>query len=82
MRGQNFGGEHGQGLPVDRERDIVGVAVEQAAAGRRLETADVLAYRRLAQASPPRGFREGAGLGDGQEGHELVGIVGRAHRKS
>ena len=60
----------------------MGVAVEQAAAGLRFEPAHLLAHRRLTQAAAPRGLGEGAGLGDGEKGHEQIRIIGLSHHGS
>ena len=52
---------------------------EEAPAGLFLQLADVLAHGRLAEAEPPRRFREAAGSRDHDEGAEQDGIE---HRKA
>ena len=82
MRGENFAREFGQRLPIDGQRDAVGVAIEEATARRRLEPAHVLAHRRLAQIPTARRFREGAALDDGEEGDEQIRVVSGGHHNS
>ncbi len=52
---------------IGRERHGVRVAHEQLPPDLGFELADVLADRRLPEAQPAAGFREAAGLSDGEE---------------
>ena len=70
MGGENFVGQQRQRLTVDRERDLMGVAVEQPPPRRLLQPAHMLAHGRLAEAPAARRLGKGAGFGDGEEGDE------------
>ena len=77
--------EFGQYPPRARQQGLTGLgqvhapadAVEQARAEGLFQGGDALAHGRLGQVQVRRGDREGAGLGDLDEGAEVGGVHGR-----